>query len=49
MSSFLELSNKYLADAIVNFEVGQGYIVRIRQNLDAIHKIMVGVKRKIKR
>lgn len=45
----MELSGKYLADAMVNFEVGQGHVVRIRQNLDAIHKIMVGVKRKIKK
>jgi hypothetical protein len=49
MSSFLELSNKYLGEAMVNFEVGQGYVVRIRQNLDVIHRIMGGVKRRMKK
>jgi hypothetical protein len=49
MSSFLELSNRYLGEAMGNFEVGQGYVVRIRRNLDVIHRIMAGVKRRVKR
>lgn len=49
MCAFMELSNKYLPEAVSNFAVGQEHVMRIRGNLDAIHKIMVRVKKKMER
>lgn len=49
MCAFMELSNKYLPEAVSNFAVGQEHVMRIRGNLDAIHKIMVRVKKKMEK